>query len=103
MYITPDLKRFAKQNGFMVMNGYVYGLLDGYFVTFVEGMDLKIVSIACDTNEREKITGIFTTQFMKGYRIKSYSHCSVVSGQLISLPNSDFTSVCTPVCGYLYV
>ena len=72
MYITPDLKRFAKQNGFMVMNGYVYGLLDGYFVTFVEGMDLKIVSIACDTNEREKITGIFTTQFMKGYRIKSY-------------------------------
>ncbi len=72
MYVSPDLKKFAKQNGFMLMNGYVYGLLGGYFVTFVEGMDLKIVSIACDTTESDKITEIFTTQFMKGYRIRNY-------------------------------
>ncbi len=72
MYISPDLKKFANKNGFMVMGGYVYGLLGGYFVTFVEGMDLKIVSIECDTTESEKITEIFTPQFMKGYRIRNY-------------------------------
>ena len=27
------------------------------------------------------------------YGIKSYQHCSVVSGQLISFPNSDFSIV----------
>jgi hypothetical protein len=72
MYISPDLKKFAKENGLVVADGYVYGLLGGYMITFVEGMDLKIVSVACDTSESEKITEIFSSQLMKNYRIKSY-------------------------------
>lgn len=72
MFISPDLKKFAKEYNFIQREGYVYGVYGGYTVTFVEGWDLKIVSVACDTAEGEKITGIFTSEFMRSHRIKNY-------------------------------
>ncbi len=65
MFVGPSLKKYAKEKGMKISKDFVYGEIDGYMVTVVEGYDIKILSVSCKTYGDEKVAEILKTLDLK--------------------------------------
>jgi len=65
MFVGPSLKKYAKEKGMKISKDFVYGEIDGYMVTVVEGFDIKILSVSCKAYGDEKVAEILKTLDLK--------------------------------------
>lgn len=65
MFISPSLKKYAKEKEMKISKGFVYGEIDGYMITVAEGCDIKILSISCKTCGNEKLA-----EYLEGLNLK---------------------------------
>lgn len=65
MFVSPTLKKYAKEKELKISKGFVYGEIDGYMVTIAEGVDIKILSISCKTCGNEKLA-----EYLDGLKLK---------------------------------
>lgn len=55
MFVSPTLKKYAKEKEMKISKDFVYGEIDGYMVTIVEGVDIKILSVSCKIDENKNV------------------------------------------------